>query len=930
MLGDTTSTESEAAADTSAPTDEVASVSSEIVSAESAPDASAETSSVETPILSLGGSDSSSIENTVDASAPASTDATVADTTALPQDVLLNVVDANGDSAPLASQEAAQIIAAPDPYFVSGGVTYAFTSADCDPTTDGDQPCDNPIQTAIDFAATHAPDDGVINVESGVYNENVTIDSLANLTLQGGVNGGISALNGSLTISNATAISIINFLISNGVTITDSTNVVVLGTAGDDTLVVAVINSSDVTLGGGEGNDNVTITGVNDDGTITVTGDAGDDTLNVDNSQGVVIPVAGGVEYDGGAGGYDTLNITGGSFVNETYTAIDATSGEFNFDGAEIRFTNLEPVSDLSVAANVTYGTGGGFAVSTNGNDTITVRDYNGATDGASCGVGVTCTTIAGAGELVKFANKTNVTIDAANGNDTVTLDITTRATGLNTLTLNGGGGNDTINGGTGSDTIDGGAGTDTFTVDGTAGNDTFTVSSTQVVRNAETISYSNIETLTVNGGNGNDTFNATSSATTTININGDANTDTLVFNTEGIATTTGPGNRINVTGRQQVNYASIETLRFLLTITAANKTKTYGTALTFDTTTPSTDFSVAGLVNSDTVTSITLTSAGAAAAATVAGSPYAIVPSAAVGTGLGNYIISYVNGALTVTKANAVISVTPYNVTYDGAAHTATGSATGVLGEALSGLDLSNTTHTNAGTYAADFWTFTDVTGNYNNASGTVNDVIGKANAVIVVTPYNVTYDGAAHTATGSATGVLGEALSGLDLSNTTHTNAGTCAADFWTFTDVTGNYNNVGATTITDTINARPITVTAVTDAKVYDGTTSSVGTPTITSGTLDHRGRRPADEVIRRGRSGADVSNHQRLAGGGRCVRWRADSHAGRGHGFVSYLARHADIGQQLQPRLHRQCPRHQRVGHSGNGSPSGRRHHPGDRR
>ncbi len=49
--------------------------------------------------------------------------------------------------------------------------------------------------------------------------------------------------------------------------------------------------------------------------------------------------------------------------------------------------------------------------------------------------------------------------------------------------------------------------------------------------------------------------------------------------------------------------------------------------------------------MNGDTVTSVTLTSAGAAASATVAGSPYSIVPSAAVGTGLGNYTITYVNG---------------------------------------------------------------------------------------------------------------------------------------------------------------------------------------------------------------------------------------------------------------------------------------------
>ena len=53
----------------------------------------------------------------------------------------------------------------------------------------------------------------------------------------------------------------------------------------------------------------------------------------------------------------------------------------------------------------------------------------------------------------------------------------------------------------------------------------------------------------------------------------------------------------------------------------------------------------------------MTLTSAGAAATATVAGSPYAITPSAAVGTGLGNYTITYVDGELTVDPAALTIT---------------------------------------------------------------------------------------------------------------------------------------------------------------------------------------------------------------------------------------------------------------------------------
>ena len=115
------------------------------------------------------------------------------------------------------------------------------------------------------------------------------------------------------------------------------------------------------------------------------------------------------------------------------------------------------------------------------------------------------------------------------------------------------------------------------------------------------------------------------------------------------------------------------------------------------------------------------------------------------------------------ITKANATINVTAYSVGYDGNPHTATGSATGVNSESLTGLDLSATTHTNAGTYNGDQWTFTDATGNYNNATGTVNDSISQAAASISVNGFTGVYDGAAHGATGSATGINGEDLTSL-----------------------------------------------------------------------------------------------------------------------------------------------------------------------
>ena len=86
------------------------------------------------------------------------------------------------------------------------------------------------------------------------------------------------------------------------------------------------------------------------------------------------------------------------------------------------------------------------------------------------------------------------------------------------------------------------------------------------------------------------------------------------------------------------------------LTITATNRSKTYGETVPF----AGSEFTKSGLINNDHADRVTLASAGAAPGAAVAGSPYAIVPSAVVGGGLGNCTISYVNGTLTVVP-NAI-----------------------------------------------------------------------------------------------------------------------------------------------------------------------------------------------------------------------------------------------------------------------------------
>jgi hypothetical protein len=178
------------------------------------------------------------------------------------------------------------------------------------------------------------------------------------------------------------------------------------------------------------------------------------------------------------------------------------------------------------------------------------------------------------------------------------------------------------------------------------------------------------------------------------------------------------------------------------------------------------------------------------------------------------------VDGVLsfTIDKAIATLVVTPYAVTYDGKPQTATYVLTGVNGETgpAVGMVTLDTTHTDAGTYANDSWSFSPSI-DYNQIDGsTITDTISKADATITVTPYSVTYDGLAHTPPGSATGVGGVNLaSGLNVSGT-HANAGTYG-DSWCFSGGT-NYNDIASTAITDVIAKANVTYTIGNDTQIW----------------------------------------------------------------------------------------------------------------
>ena len=194
------------------------------------------------------------------------------------------------------------------------------------------------------------------------------------------------------------------------------------------------------------------------------------------------------------------------------------------------------------------------------------------------------------------------------------------------------------------------------------------------------------------------------------------------------------------------------------LTITASDRSKTYGTSLFLGTG----PFTTSGNeASSETVTAVTLTSRlnRAGDATTSAGAYFAnIVPSAATGTGgflAANYDITYVAGKLTVSEATAdCSSIAGYTGVYDGNAHGATGDCFGVDGTTvLAGLDLGPS-FTDVPGSTAD-WAFTDVTGNYTDQDGSVAIVISEATAdcsSIAGSPASMTATPTARPATASA----------------------------------------------------------------------------------------------------------------------------------------------------------------------------------
>ncbi|MBY0514255.1 MAG: hypothetical protein K2P78_10135, partial [Gemmataceae bacterium] len=420
----------------------------------------------------------------------------------------------------------------------------------------------NPSTTTLTLTGFYSSDD---NTQSFALNGNTFLSPNNN-------GGSISTSTGFVAGVNTLDVVVNNQNIGNnpttldllGLDISVTGNITYDGTVGNDLITVTATGPNSGTIT--DATRGVTISFTAATG-LTINGLAGNDVLTVNYAGGNLgsVPITFNGGGQAGVPG-DTLNVTGGSFASGVYTPTGPNSGTITHVGGAtgtaglITFTGLEPVTDTTAAANFTIN-------ATAGADAINV--VNGAVLNGFQTIQVNSGAVP-TFELVNFANKTNVTIDATQGGaDTVLVNYTTNAAGLASLTVNtgaladtvnvtgtvaavvtnvnAGGGLDTVNVGNtgavgapglltpvaGTVIVDGQGGGANLTVDGSgaAVAADYQVTNINVVRVAPAgfggVQYANLATLLLTVGGGNNVISVpTTSVPTTINTN--AGVDTI------------------------------------------------------------------------------------------------------------------------------------------------------------------------------------------------------------------------------------------------------------------------------------------------------------------------------------------------------------------------------------------------------------------
>ena len=288
-------------------------------------------------------------------------------------------------------------------------------------------------------------------------------------------------------------------------------------------------------------------------------------------------------------------------------------------------------------------------------------------------------------------------------------------------------------------------------------------------------------------------------------------------------------------------NYDFTNLVDGTLTISKANATVTASSSsVTYTGLAQSVSgFTVSGLVNSETVAVLTGVSTSGGTG-TNAGT-YASIAS---GTAT-NYNLTFVNGALTINKANATVTANGGTTTYNGAAQSVSGfTVTGLVNSeapsVLTGV-TAGVTATNAGTYTS---TASGTDSNYNLSFVNGTFTINKAPLSVSLTGQTKVYDGTTN----------------APLANGSLTLTGFMSGEGATLTQTQGAYNSANvltATSVTASLAAGNYTASNGTLLSNYVLPTSATGTGSITPARLSATGTKTYDGLVAFDATGLTVS-------------------------------------------------------------------------
>lgn len=287
--------------------------------------------------------------------------------------------------------------------------------------TAGGEEAVNSIQEKLNAASRNEEGNRTVLIDGGFYYEDLVIDTTPEFDYSGleliasGI-GGVPTIAGNVFFHGITGFLLQGFEITGLITVQDSEEITITGTAGDDLLRILLQGTvNNICIGGDDGNDTINLSGSAGEGYAAVAGGGGDDHLVVDFGEGNPIP-SGGLSYDGGED-YDILSFRDGSFNTVHYRAIDEHSGTIQFDQSLVSYRNIEPIHDFTEAEEALFK-------GTDSDNIITIIYAGLVTDpGSDPDNPVACEAIeiqCEDFENIFFANKAQVIVDGIGGNDTI------------------------------------------------------------------------------------------------------------------------------------------------------------------------------------------------------------------------------------------------------------------------------------------------------------------------------------------------------------------------------------------------------------------------------------------------------------------------------------------------------------------------------